>query len=140
MISAPIRLPLRLPRPPSTTMASMVTSGASHMNGSTTNTGATTTPATAASAPEIATVALVLAHQLDDHAVADHRKRRHRPDRDQRRHHEAEPDLHHQRVEAVRGEHVKGGVRDVDDARDAENQRKADRQQRVHAAVDQPRY
>src|SRR2546426_3762334 len=83
---------------------------------------------------------LVLAPGLEAQRVADHRKSRHRPDCDQRRHHEAEPDLHHQRVEAVRGEHVKGGVRDVDDARDAENQRKADRQQRVHAAVDQPRY
>ena len=47
-----------LPRPPSTTMASMVTSGASHMNGSTTKTGATTTPATAASATDSATVAI----------------------------------------------------------------------------------
>jgi hypothetical protein len=29
-------------------------------------------------------------------------------------------------------------VRDVDDPRDAEDQRKADRQQRINAAVDQP--
>ncbi len=58
MISAPTRLPLRLPRPPRTTTASTVTSGASHMNGSTTNTGATDTPATAASATEMAMVAM----------------------------------------------------------------------------------
>jgi len=51
-------LPWMLPRPPSTTMESTVTSGASHMNGSTTNTGATDTPATAASATEMATVAM----------------------------------------------------------------------------------
>ena len=58
MMKAPIRLPFRLPRPPSTTIASMVTSGDSHMKGSTTNTGATTTPATAARAAEIATVSI----------------------------------------------------------------------------------
>jgi hypothetical protein len=31
-------------------------------------------------------------------------------------------------------------MRDVDDARDAEDEREADRQQGVHPAVDQPRY
>ena len=58
MTSAPTRLPFRLPRPPRTTTASTVTSGASHMKGSTTNTGATDTPATAARATEIAIVAI----------------------------------------------------------------------------------
>src|SRR6266581_158523 len=173
MMSAPIRLPLRLPSPPSTTMASMVTSGASHMNGSTTNTGDTTTPAIAASATEDAYPALerrrnsevvpaegeqhqlleyqrerdgrdqhrrlVLAHRLDHQPVAQHREQRHPGDRDRPREDQPQPDFHQQRVETVRREHVEGGVRDVDDARHAEDQRKADREQRVHTAVDEPR-
>jgi branched-chain amino acid transport system substrate-binding protein len=51
----------------------------------------------------------------------------------------AQPDAHQERVEAVRRQHVERGVRDVDDACDAEDERKADGEQRVGAAVDQAR-
>ena len=59
-MSAPITLPFRLPRPPRTTIASMVTSGSSHMCGWTGDTGVATTPAIAASPTENATVTTLL--------------------------------------------------------------------------------
>src|SRR5581483_3399720 len=81
---------------------------------------------------------LVLAHRLDDQFVTNHAQGGYQSDgEDDGNQHGQAGDVK-KLIHAVSGEHVKRGVRDVDDARHAEDEREAYGQERVHASIYQP--
>ncbi len=79
----------------------------------------------------IATVDAANEKSLDDQA-----QRRRQERRDQQA--APEPDVGRQRIGNVRADGEKSAVREIDDAAQVENQRKAKRHQRIECADDQP--
>jgi hypothetical protein len=84
-----------------------------------------------------AIVAIVFADRVDQEFVGQQTENGDNHNRDQHSHDGIESEFSGQAEDAISGDHVEGGVGDVDDAGHPEDQRETDGQQGQHASGDE---